>query len=45
MGRELALQYGELGATVVCVDINKDSNDETVKLVNALGKKKAHSYL
>lgn len=44
MGRELALQYAELGAVVICVDINKESNDETVKLVNDLGKKKAHSY-
>lgn len=44
MGRELALQYAELGATVVCVDINKESNDETVKLLKDLGKTKVYSY-
>lgn len=44
MGRELALQYAQLGAAVICVDINKESNDETVKLINDLGKKKARSY-
>jgi len=39
MGKELALQYSALGATVVCWDINEQLNLETVKLIKAKGKK------
>lgn len=43
MGKELALQYSALGATVVCWDINEKLNNETVKLLKSKGKK-AHGY-
>lgn len=45
MGKELALQYADLGATLVCVDINKENNDETVGLVNAKKTSKAYAYM
>lgn len=44
IGRELALQYGELGATVICVDIDETGNSETAKLMNEIGIKKVHHY-
>ena len=37
IGRELALQYSALGATVVCWDINEELNQETVKLIKSEG--------
>lgn len=43
MGKELALQYSTLGATIVCWDINEELNQETVKLIKAKGKK-AYGY-
>ncbi|CRK89700.1 CLUMA_CG003407, isoform A [Clunio marinus] len=43
MGKELALQYSELGATIVCWDINEQLNLETVKLIKSKGRK-AHGY-
>lgn len=39
MGKQLALQYSALGATVVCWDINEELNLETVKSIKAKGKK------
>lgn len=39
MGKELALQYSTLGATVVCWDINEQLNLETVKLIKSKGRK------
>jgi all-trans-retinol dehydrogenase (NAD+) len=39
MGKQLALQYSELGATIVCWDINEKLNLETVKLIKSKGKK------
>lgn len=39
MGKELALQYSYLGATIVCWDINEKLNLETVKLIKSKGKK------
>lgn len=39
MGKELALQYSALGATVVCWDVNEDLNFETVKLIKSKGRK------
>lgn len=39
IGRELALQYAALGANIVCVDINKANNDETVKEIKNRGQK------
>lgn len=43
IGKELALQYSALGATVVCWDINEQLNQETVKLIKSRGGK-AHGY-
>lgn len=43
IGKELALQYSALGATVVCWDINEQLNIETVKLIKSKGGK-AHGY-
>ena len=43
IGRQLATQYAELGATVVCWDINEQLNLDTVKLIKSKGKK-AYGY-
>ncbi|XP_059051149.1 epidermal retinol dehydrogenase 2-like [Achroia grisella] len=43
MGRAVALRLARLGATLVCVDINKTSNAETVELIKQ-EKGKAHAY-
>jgi all-trans-retinol dehydrogenase (NAD+) len=43
MGKELALQYSALGATVVCWDINEQLNLDTVNLIKSKGRK-AHGY-
>ncbi len=37
IGRQLALIMGKLGAIVVCIDVNEDSNNETVKMVQEAG--------
>lgn len=39
MGKELALQYSALGATIVCWDINEQLNLETVNLIKSKGRK------
>lgn len=39
IGKEMALQYSELGATVVCWDINEQLNSDTVNLIKSKGKK------
>ena len=39
IGKELALQYAALGATIVCWDINEQLNTETVDLIKTLGGK------
>lgn len=44
MGKELAFQYSDLGATIVCVDINEKLNSETVKEIQSRGGK-AHGYV
>ena len=44
MGRELALQFAELGSIIVCVDINQSANEETVNMINSSGRTKAHGY-
>ena len=43
IGKELALQYAALGATIVCWDINEPTNIETVKMIKSKGGK-AHGY-
>ena len=37
IGRQLALQLGRLGVIVICLDVDEESNNETVKLVEATG--------
>ncbi|KAK5645123.1 hypothetical protein RI129_006423 [Pyrocoelia pectoralis] len=44
LGRQLAIGYASKGATVVCVDIQEESNKETVKIISDLGYEKAHAY-
>ncbi|KAL7306677.1 hypothetical protein TKK_0001351 [Trichogramma kaykai] len=44
IGKELALKYASLGATVICWDINETSNAETVNEIKKLGGAAAHGY-
>lgn len=44
IGKELSLQYAALGANIVCVDINKENNDNTVKEIKSRGGK-AQGYV
>lgn len=44
IGKELALKYASLGATVVCWDINQTGNDETVNEIKKMGGAAAHGY-
>ncbi|XP_066581195.1 short-chain dehydrogenase/reductase family 16C member 6-like isoform X2 [Prorops nasuta] len=44
IGRELALRYASLGATVVCWDLNPQGNEETVNEIKKLGGTAAHAY-
>lgn len=44
IGKELALKYASLGATIVCWDLNEQGNDETVEEVKQLGGVKAYGY-
>ena len=44
IGKEMALQYAALGGNIVCVDINKENNDETVKEIKNRGGK-AQGYV
>lgn len=44
IGRELALQFSKLGATVICIDVNKTSNEETVKSIAERGYSKAYNF-
>lgn len=37
VGRELAIQFSMLGATVICWDIQSDINEDTAILANLLG--------
>jgi NAD(P)-dependent dehydrogenase (short-subunit alcohol dehydrogenase family) len=37
VGRELAIQFSMLGATVICWDVQSDINEETAMLANLLG--------
>lgn len=43
IGKELALQYSKLGATIVCWDVNETTNQETVKHIKSQGGK-AHGF-
>ncbi|XP_003707776.1 short-chain dehydrogenase/reductase family 16C member 6 isoform X2 [Megachile rotundata] len=44
IGREVALKYASLGATVVCWDLNQQGNDETINEIKKLGASKAYGY-
>ncbi|XP_073981366.1 short-chain dehydrogenase/reductase family 16C member 6-like isoform X2 [Rhodnius prolixus] len=39
LGRELCIKLANLGATIVCVDIRQEINDETVKIIKDSGGK------
>lgn len=39
IGKQLSIQYSELGATVVCWDINEQLNLDTVNLIKSKGRK------
>lgn len=44
IGKELALRYASLGATVVCWDVNQESNEETVNEIKKTGVTTAYAY-
>ncbi|CAK9828709.1 Short-chain dehydrogenase/reductase family 16C member 6 [Anthophora retusa] len=44
IGKELALKYASLGATVVCWDLNQQGNEETVNEIKQMGTTKAYGY-
>ncbi|OXU28764.1 hypothetical protein TSAR_003283 [Trichomalopsis sarcophagae] len=44
IGKELALKYASLGATLVCWDINDTNNEETVDEIKKMGGAAAHGY-
>ncbi|XP_068737551.1 epidermal retinol dehydrogenase 2-like [Montipora capricornis] len=44
LGRLMAIKFAKLGATLVCVDINQNANDETVQEIKSQGFK-AHGYI
>jgi hypothetical protein len=37
LGRELAIQMGELNSIVVCLDVDDEANEKTAELVKAGG--------
>ncbi|KAH8304681.1 hypothetical protein KR018_004684, partial [Drosophila ironensis] len=39
MGKQMALQYAQLGATVICWDVNEQTNNQTVKEIQQKGGK------
>jgi len=43
LGRLLSSEFAKLGCTVVCVDVNKSANEETVQAVRVYGVS-AHAY-
>ncbi|XP_011640986.1 short-chain dehydrogenase/reductase family 16C member 6 isoform X3 [Pogonomyrmex barbatus] len=44
IGKELALRYASLGATVVCWDVNQEANEETVNEIKKNGVTAAYAY-
>ncbi|KAL6266910.1 hypothetical protein P5V15_003738 [Pogonomyrmex californicus] len=44
IGKELAVQYACLGAKVVCLDVNKQTNEETTQEIKTLGKSSVYAY-
>ncbi|GAB1866596.1 NADP-retinol dehydrogenase [Camponotus japonicus] len=44
IGKELALRYASLGATVVCWDLNQEANEETLSEIKKTGTTAAYAY-
>ncbi|XP_050452082.1 17-beta-hydroxysteroid dehydrogenase 13-like isoform X4 [Cataglyphis hispanica] len=44
IGKELAIGYASLGATVVCWDMNEETNKQTVNEIKMIGKNTAYAY-
>lgn len=44
IGKELAIRYASLGATVVCWDLNQEANEETVNEIKKMGTATVHAY-
>ncbi|XP_012229357.1 short-chain dehydrogenase/reductase family 16C member 6 [Linepithema humile] len=44
IGKELALRYASLGATVVCWDLNQQANEETINEIKKTGTTAAYAY-
>ncbi|GAB1865590.1 NADP-retinol dehydrogenase [Camponotus japonicus] len=44
IGKELAIGYASLGATVVCWDINEETNKQTMNEIKMMGKNAVYAY-
>ncbi|XP_011692668.1 PREDICTED: short-chain dehydrogenase/reductase family 16C member 6-like [Wasmannia auropunctata] len=44
IGKELAIGYASLGATVICWDINEETNNETMNEIKKMGKNSVYAY-
>ncbi|XP_011692756.1 PREDICTED: uncharacterized protein LOC105452902 [Wasmannia auropunctata] len=44
IGKELAIGYASLGATVVCWDINEETNNQTMNAIKRMGMNSVHAY-
>ncbi|XP_014484774.1 PREDICTED: short-chain dehydrogenase/reductase family 16C member 6-like [Dinoponera quadriceps] len=44
IGRELAIGYASLGATVVCWDVNEETNVQTMHKIKEMEKSSVHAY-
>lgn len=44
IGKELATRYASLGATVVCWDMNQETNEETVNEIKKMGLHEVYAY-
>ncbi|KAL6436710.1 hypothetical protein ACFW04_004860 [Cataglyphis niger] len=44
IGKELALRYASLGATVICWDLNQQANEETLNEIKKTGSNAVYAY-
>lgn len=44
IGKELAIGYASLGATVVCWDVNKETNEQTMNEIIKMGRTSVYAY-
>ncbi|CAL1685261.1 unnamed protein product [Lasius platythorax] len=44
IGKELAIGYATLGATVICWDINEETNEQTMNEIKQMGKHSVYAY-